>query len=357
MDVAAFRSRFPVLAERAYLNAGTCGPLPQAARDAQVATIDRFTDEGRGSGAYFEAWGEARSAIRERYASVLGAQPGEVALTTGTSEGLVRVLTGLDLQPGDEILTAEHEHPGLLGPLSAARRLLGVTVREVRLQSIADAAGPHTRLIACSHVAWTTGELAPPVPEGIPVLLDGAQGVGAVPVDVHALGCDFYAGPGQKWLCGPDGLGMLWIAPDQLEQLATPGPTYVNLKDPAAGLASELAPDASHHDAAAIAPEMWHAAIAAFDVLAAAGWDAIHARGAALAEDLVGRLTDAGKTVAPHGATTLTSWEEEDPIAVRDRCAAAGVIVRDLPGTPYVRASTGAWNDEGDLARLLDVLQ
>ena len=57
-----------------------------------------------------------------------------------------------------------------------------MTVREVPLQSIADAAGPHTRLIACSHVAWTTGELAPPVPEGIPVLLDGAQGVGAVPL-------------------------------------------------------------------------------------------------------------------------------------------------------------------------------
>ena len=54
----------------------------------------------------------------------------------------------------------------------------------------------------------------------MPVLLDGAQGVGAVPVDVHALGCDAYAGAGQKWLCGPDGTGMLYMSPELRERLA-----------------------------------------------------------------------------------------------------------------------------------------
>ena len=60
-----------------------------------------------------------------------------------------------------------------------------------------------------------------------------------------------------------------------------------------------------------------------------------------------------GRTVAPRAETTLVSFEDDDPEATRDRLAAAGVIVRHLPGTPYVRASVGAWNDEDDLERLL----
>ena len=72
-----------------------------------------------------------------------------------------------------------------------------------------------TRLVACSHVSWMSGRLAPAelARLDVPVVLDGAQGVGAVPVDVRELGCDAYAGAGQKWLCGPDGLGMLYVAP------------------------------------------------------------------------------------------------------------------------------------------------
>jgi selenocysteine lyase/cysteine desulfurase len=60
--------------------------------------------------------------------------------------------------------------------------------------------------------------------------------------------------------------------------------------------------------------------------------------------------------VAPRGDTTLVSFEDDDPEATRDRLAEAGVIVRNLPDTAYVRASVGAWNDEGDLERLLSNL-
>ena len=124
---------------------------------------------------------------------------------------MAQVIGGLQLNRGDEILTSDEEHPGLLGALSAARELHGVDVREVPFAELAEAVGTSTRLVACSHVGWVSGSLAPPELGrlDIPVLLDGAQGVGAVPVDVHALGCDAYAGAGQKWLCGPDGTGML----------------------------------------------------------------------------------------------------------------------------------------------------
>ena len=79
----------------------------------------------------------------------------------------------------------------------------------------------------------------------------------------------------------------------------------------------------------------------------------MHARAIGLAAQFAGAIAEAGRTLAPRGATTLLSWEDPDPAAARERYMEAGVVVRHLPGTPYVRASVGAWNDESDLERLL----
>ncbi len=351
MDARALRARFPVLTERAYLNAGTCGPVPLASRDARTDLLDRFTRDGR-DGDYFAAWNDVRARLRTAYANLLGAQAPDVALTTCTSEGITRVLQGIGLQRGDEILTAPDEHPGLLGPLAAIRRDRGVRIVTAPLARIGDAVTPRTRLVACSHVGWMTGEVAPDIPEGPLVLLDGAQAVGAIDVDVTALRCDYYAGPGQKWLCGPVGTGMLWINPTSHAQLACPSPTYVDLAVPADGLDAVPAADASRHDAPAISAGTWLGALAAYEVLADAGWPAVHQRATTLAAILAHRLAADGRTVGPRGPTTLVSWEDPDPEGARVRLADAGVTVRNLPGTAYLRASVGAWNDEEDLERL-----
>src|SRR3954452_6139403 len=357
VDATSLRAEFPVLAERAYLNAGTCGPLPRKALHAIADVLARAAVEGR-TRAYMESMLALRDRQRAAYAARLGAQPGDVALTTCTSEGVVRVLAGLKLGPNDEVLTAPDEHPGLLGPLGTMRDRRGVEVRTVPVADLAAAVGPKTRLVACSHVSWVTGAVRPPglaeLGPDVPVLLDGAQGVGAVPIDVAALGCSFYAGSGQKWLCGPVGTGMLWIAPDRGAQLAAVGATYINLAEPAKGLESPPHGDARSHDSPAISAEASAAAVTAHDVLADAGWDAVYARARELAARLADRLRESGRTVAPRGDTTLVSWEDDDPEATRDRLGGNGVLVRNLPGTPYVRASVGAWNDEGDLKRLLE---
>jgi L-cysteine/cystine lyase len=149
---------------------------------------------------------------------------------------------------------------------------------------------------------------------------------------------------------------MLWVAPQWRERLAPIGATYMNLADPAAGLESPPHPEARRYDAPAIATETSAAALAAHDVLAGHGWDAVHARAADLAAQLADSLTASGHVVAARGRTTLVAWEDPDPASTRARLAEAGVIVRDLPGTPYLRASVGAWNDEGDLQRLLAAL-
>lgn len=359
MDPAELRAEYPVLRDVAYLNAGTCGPLPRAAGAALGGVLHQAEQHGRGA-EHFATVTHAQQNRRQRYATLLGARTEDVALTTATTDGMARVLQGLEWRAGDEILTAEQEHPGLLGPLAALVRQHGVVVRVVPLERIVEAVEADTKLVACSHVRWTDGALAPAglaeLRGEIPVLLDGAQAAGAIAVDVERLGCAFYAAPGQKWLCGPIGTGILWIDPAWQARVRAPSPGYLNLADPSAGLDAQPWPDARAHDAIATSGEVAAAAVAAYDVLDDQGWDAILERAASLAETLAERLVGAGRTVAPRGRTTLVSWREADPVATRDALAAAGVIVRDLPGTDLVRASVGAWNDEQDLDRLLAVL-
>ena len=119
MDAAALRSEFPLLEFRAYLNAGTAGPWPRAATRVTADVLATAEREGR-SALYFGHGRELAGRLREAYAALLGARPADVALTSSTSDGIARVLAGLDLAPGDEILTSVGEHPGLLGPLGAA---------------------------------------------------------------------------------------------------------------------------------------------------------------------------------------------------------------------------------------------
>ena len=357
MDPAALRAAFPVLEHRAYLNAGTCGPLPAAAVRAAAEVLERAAAEGR-AGTYSEGMLELRARLRGVYARLLCAEPDDVALTTCTTEGIVRVLAGLDLRFGDEVLTSTEEHPGLLGPLGAARAQRGLAIRAVPLEQLTDAVSPATRLVACSHVSWVGGRLAPDLAGlDVPVLLDGAQGVGAVPVDIAALGCAFYAGSGQKWLCGPVGTGMLWVSPAWSERLPASGPTYLDLADPGAGRDAVPRASAARHDASAQSLESASAAAAALDVLGEAGWDAVHERGAALAGTLADALAERGLQVAPRDRTTLVAWQDPDPPATSARLADAGVVIRDLPPeTGLLRASVGAWNDESDLERLLTAL-
>ncbi len=104
----------------------------------------------------------------------------------------------------------------------------------VPFASVADAVDSATTLIACSHVSWVGGEVADVdalVATGVPVLLDAAQALGAVAFDVVGSGVDFYAGSGQKWLCGPEGSGALYVRRDALDQLEPPWPSYSTLSD------------------------------------------------------------------------------------------------------------------------------
>ena len=350
------RAEFPVLERLAYLNAGTNGPAPRRGVEAATSSLRVQAEHGRGGGPFFMAVIEAAESLRVRVAGLLGCEPDEVALTGSTTDGVNAAVSALELADGDEVLTSDEEHPGVLAPLAAARERRALTVRTAPFAELASHAGPQTRLIATSHVSWISGQVidsAALAATGIPVLLDGAQGLGAVPVDVGELRCDFYAASGQKWLCGPNGLGYLYVRRERAEQLVPPWPGYMSLSAPDRALDLELQPGARRFDMGVVPPHQVAWALAALDVLEAPGIERVQESAAGLATSFASRLAERGATVAPRGASTLVSWEDADPPSTTDRLLADGIVVRHLPGTPYVRASIGAWSSEEELDRLL----
>ena len=263
------------------------------------------------------------------------------------------MLAGLDLRDGDEVITTTDEHFGLLGPLHTSGAKVVVTDPEA--DRIAAAITPRTRLIALSHVLWTTGQLLPVhelrAATALPILVDGAQSVGAIPVD--AGGLDYYTISGQKWLCGPEGTGALVVADP--EALRVRRPSYLAQQ--------RYEPDGMFEPrsgAARFDPNLTPNALIA-GLQSAIGsipaW--AHQHAAEMAERFRERLAGAGHgVVVPDERGTLVSWRvpAEDSANVVASLAGAGVIVRDLPGRGLVRASVGWWTDEGDLERLLAAL-
>ena len=216
------RAQFPVLERLAYLQAGSVGPIARSTAEAMRAAEESGLRDGRGALAQFMRLLEAREALRGEIAGLVGVSADNVALTASTTDGCNIALAGLDLREGDEVITTTDEHFGLVGPLhtSGAR----VVVTDPEPERILEAVTPRTRLIALSHVLWTTGALVPvhelKASTGLPILVDGAQSVGVIPVD--ASGIDFYTVSGQKWLCGPEGTGALVVADPEALRVARP---------------------------------------------------------------------------------------------------------------------------------------
>jgi L-cysteine/cystine lyase len=356
VDVQALRGQFPAFDRVAYLNTGSVGPAPRAAVEATERDLALQLAEGRAGVAYFDHALAQAERLRTKVAGLMGCDPWEVALTGATTDGVNAVLAGLDLQPGDEVLTSDEEHPGLLAPLALARERRGIEIRVAPFAELPEAVSERTRLIACSHVSWISGRVANVAAlarHEAPLLLDGAQGLGAIPVDVGALGCDYYAASGQKWLCGPIGSGYLYVREKLIDGLSPAWPGYGTLSDPVAALDLPLKPGAARFDGGFPASQQTAWALAAIDVLAEAGIEALQARAIDLARRLAERLAERGLRVAERGASTLVSWEAPDPHAESARLLGEGYLVRNLPGTPHVRASVGGWTSEDELDGLV----
>ena len=352
------RGGFPVLERFAYLNAGTLGPMSRLTIDAMEAR-NRFDHEhGRGGKAWFESMLALRVRVREALAGLIGAAPDRVALTGSTTDGCNIVLSGFGLKPGDEVVTTNSEHPGLLAPLHASGatvRVADVTGRQQDdvLRPILDCITSRTRLVALSHVIWTTGHVVP-VHElkretGLPLLVDGAQSVGAIDVDVVDL--DFYTVSCQKWLGGPEPTGALYVRDPNALRVAIP--TYFSQQSIERDGTFVPRDGAQRFDSGWIATP----ALAGLEAALAGAPEWRFERAAEMRRSCRAALAERFELVAPDTEGTLVSFvapgdAAEDAARLYD----AGVILRDLPGTGWLRASCGWWTSDEDIDRLVRAL-
>jgi selenocysteine lyase/cysteine desulfurase len=211
-----------------YLQTGSLGPTPRPVVERTVAAWKELELNPVFYG--FGAHERAMEDVRAKAAALIGCKMAELLITRSTTEGMNWVAQGLDLKAGDRVLTTDQEHPGGRVCWDYVCRRFGVGLDVVPIapgdhdaqaivERIAAAITPKTRVLSFSHLLTSTG-LRMPVAEisalarrrGCLAIVDGAQAVGAVQVDVKALGCHVYVTSGHKWLLAPKGTGLLFLS-------------------------------------------------------------------------------------------------------------------------------------------------
>ncbi len=251
-DINIVRDQLPGVTDTVYLNTGTCGPLPLVAYEAMREEMSHDLTKARIDSDHFPSLGRKRNEVREAVASYVGAVPSEIAVTSSTTDGMYVAILGYRWQAGDELLMSNIEHPGGMVPSFLVKRRFGVRVKVVDIglgggdpadvvAAFERAITPRTRMIVISHVSYTTGAKLPlkelvtmAHAHDVLVVADAAQSYGPVALDLHDIGVDAYAGSGQKWMCGPDGTGMLYVRADRVgdfEQTFVAGGTTMGTLD------------------------------------------------------------------------------------------------------------------------------
>ncbi|MEL6552667.1 MAG: aminotransferase class V-fold PLP-dependent enzyme [Cyanobacteria bacterium J06621_11] len=247
-SLIAHRQQFSSLNGKQYFNYGGQGPMADSAIATYAQGQQTIQTKGPFSSEVYDWLIEEGAALRSAIANSLGTTPETITLTENVTVGCNIPLWGLPWQSGDHILMGDCEHPGVVAAVRELCRRYGVTVSTCPLSDMLKGADPveiiktglkpDTRLVIVSHILWNTGQLLPMsaiadlchnhAPH-TRLLVDAAQSVGTLPLDqpgwrLPETNVDFYAFTGHKWLCGPAGLGALYIRPEVVEETV---PTYV----------------------------------------------------------------------------------------------------------------------------------
>jgi selenocysteine lyase/cysteine desulfurase len=226
---AVVRSQFLIPDDRIYLNNGTLGPSPRVVVDA-VAEHTRWVAATFPPGV---AWDDLKASV----ASLIGGDPDGYVFPRNTTEAMNFVANGIDLEPGDEVLSTDHEHIGGLEPWKLVTTRRGIELRIASLptpardssellEAVWSEVTPRTRVLCVSHMTFTTGSILPVkelaarcAQEGVILAIDGAHPPGVLDIDLAEIGGDFYASSPHKWLLAPQGTGLLYVAEPWRERL------------------------------------------------------------------------------------------------------------------------------------------
>jgi L-cysteine/cystine lyase len=283
-DLHLHRQQFPHIQDYAYFNYGGQGLMPSTSLNAiQTAQLQSqrmapFSNQGGLSMV------QATQQLKQTLAENLHISPTHLALTDNTTTGCNIALWGLDWRPGDRLLLTDCEHQGIIAIAQELAQRFGIIIDRAPLVAspesptaiIAALITPHTRLLVLSHILWNTGLVLPLEAivaqchaKGVQVLVDGAQSVGVLPLDLDALDADYYAFTGHKWWCGPPGLGGLHI-----KDTETLRPTFLGWRSvqlDSQGQPQNLQPDARRYEVSTSAFTLYPGLQAALQVHAEYG--------------------------------------------------------------------------------------
>ncbi len=245
-QIERHRQQFPALTNKTYFNFGGQGTLPQASLDA-IQQAYQYVQQHGPFTIGVNAWvTEEANQTRRKIASELGTVETAIALTEDVTVGCNIAMWGIDWQSGDHLLLTDCEHPGIVAAAAEIARRFQVEISTCPIRETLNQGGAtevirqhlrsRTRLVVLSHLLWNTGQVLPvaeivntcrnynSVTQPIRVLVDAAQSVGCLPLNLTELGADFYAFTGHKWWCGPEGIGGLYVRP---EAMASLNPTFI----------------------------------------------------------------------------------------------------------------------------------
>ena len=374
------REDLPLTRRLAYFQTGSYGPTPDSVLKVVAETMAFQSRYGSASPEVTGVLLDREQRVRRQLADFLGVRPEHLAWTSNTSQAMQRVLRSVDWQAGDQIVVSSAEHVSTQDACRALERHRGVVVRtfpaeagdDALLSGLEAALTDRARLVCLSHVSTLDGRKLPAREaaglaraRGVPLMLDGAQAVGQFPVEIPALGCDYYIASGHKWLLGPLGVGFLWVSPDRLADFRPDfipdASTWLKAGDPpppvTAALRSELG---THNYALRIGLGR------ALKIMEALGPDRIES----YVQELVQLLFDEleirpGVRIATPTRPGLNSglvaleFDEMGKTGLRrlvDDLGEQGIVVKYQPERPALRISVAAFNTRDEIHRLLDAL-
>lgn len=365
--LARWRSEFPIFEQVTYLNSCSLGPLSRASR----GRVNRFLDEwqARGAANWYDVWWAALEELRQRYGALVHANPGEIALHPSVSSILGVIGSAVDTRRRRKIVTTLLDFPTL--PYQWLPKDVEVVLLDspdgisVPLESFEAAVDEHTALVATSHVYFTSGAIQDVASiaeiarrHGALSLVDGYHGVGQIPVDVKALGVDFYCSGGLKWMLGGTGVCFLYARAETTHALLPTATGWFAHADQFGFDPAHFVPHADARRYESGTPPMMpvYAQLGGLDVLEAIGAGPIRAVTSALAEDLIECARAQGLVPKVAGAvaerTGIVMLPSADPKRAVARLADAGFIVDARPG--HVRVSPYFYNVADDHRAFLE---